>query len=123
MKIYFITILSLLAFSLNSIAESTAATEQEAKTASVTATPQTQTTLKIEGMHCKACEKMIHSKVCDDPQAKENYASCQVKLIDAKKQIGELVIQPKDTKSIDLNKIEGQVSKAGDYKLLKKDAK
>lgn len=81
-------------------------------------------TFTVEGMHCSACKKMVSKKVCDDEAIKSSSESCEVKITDAKKQLGEIKIVAKKGATIDLTKVEAGVTAAGtEYKVIKKETK
>ena len=71
------------------------------------------TTLQVQGMHCGGCKAAIEAKVCKIDGLK----TCNVELVDKKKQIGKLVLTSADGTTLDLAKIEAALTEAGDYKL------
>ncbi len=82
------------------------------------------TTVTVEGMHCSACRKMINTHVCGDAAIKNSMQSCSVKILDAEKQIGEIVMVTKGESKVDLSKVEKGIASAGDgYKIIKKETK
>ena len=79
-----------------------------------TAFADSTTTLTVEGMHCSGCKDMVKSKVCGNEEIAKNAASCDVKLVDEKKQIGEVTIVSKPETSVDVELVKKQVTSAGD---------
>lgn len=68
----------------------------------------------VKGMHCEACTEMVQGKVCNDA-----YSSCDVKIIDAKAEMGQIHIATKDKAAkIDQKAVGAAVTDAG-YKLKK----
>lgn len=83
------------------------------------ATKDTTTTdLIVEGVHCSGCTKMISKKVCGDEKLAQDFESCGVTLVDAKKQIGKISIKLKDGKTLDTAAIDAAVKTAGDKYVL-----
>lgn len=76
--------------------------------AETAAEPKTQV-LNVSGMHCGSCVKAITKKVCGD----QVFASCEVKLLDSKKQTGEIRITTNPGQAIELEKIKTQVKDIG----------
>lgn len=67
-------------------------------------------TCAVKGMHCEDCKEMVKSKVCDDTK----YSKCDVKVLSAKKEIGEIHLVTKDDKAmIDESSIGAAVKDAG----------
>ncbi|UOF02572.1 heavy-metal-associated domain-containing protein [Bdellovibrio reynosensis] len=64
------------------------------------------TTYKVEGMHCGSCAKSIKAHVCK----MEGLEKCEVS-------VGKVVISPKAGVIIPQEKIQAEMSKAGDYKI------
>ncbi|MGZ3726847.1 MAG: hypothetical protein ACXWQQ_13665 [Pseudobdellovibrio sp.] len=78
--------------------------------------------ISIDGMHCSGCKDLITSKVCKDDKIAKNAESCEVKLLDAKKQKGEVVIVTKKDAHVDMDAVKADVAAAGDdYKISKVD--
>lgn len=78
----------------------------------------------VEGMHCGGCKAMITDKVCTEAAMKSNYESCEVKLTDAKKQMGEVTIVTKKDVKVDVAVVKAGVKAAGeDYKVTKEEIK
>ncbi|MFN7728515.1 MAG: heavy-metal-associated domain-containing protein [Bdellovibrio sp.] len=63
----------------------------------------------VKGMHCEACVSSIRKKICTEG----TYSACDVALTDAKKQLGEIRITPKEGQTIDVTKMRTQVSDLG----------
>jgi hypothetical protein len=62
-------------------------------------------TCAVKGMHCDACTEMVQTKVCVEGK----YSKCDVKIIDEKKELGQVHLVTKD----DAGKIdEGTVGAA-----------
>ncbi len=81
-------------------------------------------TLSIEGMHCSGCKDMITSKVCKNDEIAKTAETCEVKILDEKKQIGQLVIVTKKDAHVNMDAIKAGVKAAGDeYKIAKVDIK
>jgi len=67
-------------------------------------------TCKVKGMHCADCAETVHEKVCD--QAK--YSTCDVKIINEKKELGQIHLITKDnTAKIDENVVSAAVKDTG----------
>jgi hypothetical protein len=47
-------------------------------------------TLKVSGMTCSGCEKQVRGAVCMDKEMKTWFASCNAKVVDADKEVGEI---------------------------------
>lgn len=78
----------------------------------------------VEGVHCAGCSKLITKKVCDDPSVKAFAESCEVKLVDTKKQIGAIHIVSKADSKVDSEAIKKQLKAAGeDYKITSETVK
>lgn len=67
-------------------------------------------TRKVHGMHCGGCVDMIKAKVCALPQV----ASCEAKLVDEKKQVGEISYELKEGQSLDEKTLASTIKEAGD---------
>ncbi|HMN67581.1 MAG TPA: heavy metal-associated domain-containing protein [Bdellovibrionales bacterium] len=69
-----------------------------------------ETTCTVKGMHCQGCTESVEGKVCDE----NKYKTCEIKIIDAKKQIGQIRVEPKDAKAnVDEKAISALVKDAG----------
>ena len=87
-----------------------------------TAFAESTTTLTVEGMHCSGCKDMVKAKVCGNEEIAKNAASCDVKLVDEKKQLGEVTIVSKPETSVDVELVKKQVTSAGEkYRVAKVD--
>lgn len=72
-------------------------------------------TCTVEGMHCTACKEMIEGKVCDETK----YSTCDVKISNAKKKLGQIRLATKDaTSKIDEDAI-GAIVKDSGYEMKK----
>ena len=81
------------------------------------------TTLKVEGMHCKACKKSVTSKVCNSEEISLNLEKCTVEF-NAKTKIGTVTLVSKENKKIDVAAVETAITAAGsDFKVIKKETK
>lgn len=69
-------------------------------------------TLKVEGMTCGSCVKMIKSKVC----ALDGIADCNV-------EVGSVVLTAKDGSKIDLQKVTEAIKSAGKYEVVSSSVK
>lgn len=77
-------------------------------------------TLTIEGMHCSSCTKIITKNVCENEAIKKNTESCEVKITDEKKQLGQIVIVSKKEAVVDLAAVKDGVKASGDnYQVIK----
>lgn len=77
------------------------------------------TTYTVSGMHCGGCEKMITKAVCENAEMKSTYTSCKVKLIDEKKQVGQITFETTDTQKIDQTQVQTLLSATDDgYKII-----
>lgn len=81
-------------------------------------------TITVEGMHCSGCKQMVNKNVCENAAVKSNSESCEVKLVDEDKQIGEVTIVSKKDAKVDIEAVKAGVKAAGDdYKVTKVDVK
>lgn len=80
-------------------------------------------TITVEGMHCSGCKESVKAKVCGSDAVKANAESCDVKLTDEEKQIGEITIVTKPEKKVDMAAVEAGVKAAGEYKVGKVEVK
>ena len=75
-------------------------------------------TITVDGMHCSSCKKMMTKSVCESEAVKKSSESCEVKLVDEDKQIGEVVIVSKKDMKVDVEAVKAGIKNAGDdYKL------
>lgn len=82
------------------------------------------TTVTVDGMHCSGCKAMISDKVCNSEAVKANAESCEVKLVDEEKQVGQVTIVAKPNTKVDVAAIEAGIKAAGDdYKVAKVEVK
>jgi copper chaperone CopZ len=70
-------------------------------------------TCTVSGMHCKGCKEMVEGKVCDETK----YSTCNVKILDAKKKIGEVHLVMKDSAAKVDEKALGEAMEDSGYKL------
>lgn len=70
-------------------------------------------TYKVGKMHCGGCADMIKEKV----SKLEGVTSCDVKLVDEKKQTGEMTITTAKGVAINFEKLKAAVADTGDYTL------
>jgi hypothetical protein len=69
-----------------------------------------ETTCEVKGMHCTGCKEMIEGKVCDESK----YSTCSVKIVDEKKEKGEIHLVTKDAKAkVDEKALSAMVKDAG----------
>ena len=80
-------------------------------------------TFTVEGMHCSSCKKVITKTVCEDQEVAKFAESCEVKLTDEKKQLGQLTIVTKKDAKINEELVKAGVAKAGEYKVSKVEIK
>ncbi len=81
--------------------------------ASLQATAE-ETTCAVKGMHCQGCTEMVEGKVCDEAK----YSTCTVKVLDAKKQTGEIHLVTKDATAKVDEKAVGKLVEDSGYKML-----
>lgn len=67
---------------------------------------------RVDGMHCNDCVASVKQKVC----AMGDFASCNARIVDPKKEIGEVSITTKGADKIDVAKLDKVIGDAG-YKL------
>lgn len=72
-------------------------------------------TCAVKGMHCTACAEMVTGKVCDDSK----YAQCEVKILNADKELGQIHLVTKTTTDKVDEKALGEVVKDAGYSLQK----
>ena len=70
-------------------------------------------TCVVSGMHCKGCQETVEGKVCDETK----YSTCTVRIVDAKKKVGEVHLVTKDGTSKVDEKALGAVMEDSGYKL------
>lgn len=68
-------------------------------------------TFKVKGMHCDGCAETVRKALCGNPV----YKRCEVKIKDAKKEIGEVTLETKEGK-VDMKAVKEILEKEG-YKL------
>lgn len=78
-------------------------------------------TITVNGMHCSGCKEMVKAKVCEDATVKANAESCEVKLVDESKEIGQVTIVSKPETKVDVAAVEAGIKAAGEYKVAKVD--
>lgn len=72
-------------------------------------------TRQVKGMHCGGCVDMVKAKVCALPQI----ASCDAKLVEGKKNTGEITYELKEGQTLDEKTLASTIKEAGDsYSLL-----
>lgn len=77
-------------------------------------------TMTVEGMHCSGCKQIISKKVCENEAIKASTETCEVKLVNEEKQIGQITITTKKDVKLDVDAVKAQLKAAGDdYKLAK----
>lgn len=77
-------------------------------------------TLTVEGMHCSSCTKIITKNVCENEAIKKNTESCEVKLTDTKKLLGQIVIISKKDVKVDLTAVKDGIKSSGEsYQVIK----
>lgn len=70
-------------------------------------------TCTVSGMHCKGCQEMVEGKVCDETK----YSTCEVKIVDEKKKIGEIRLVTKEaTAKVDEKALNAAIVDSG-YKM------
>ncbi|MBC7742801.1 MAG: hypothetical protein H7061_11420 [Bdellovibrionaceae bacterium] len=72
------------------------------------------TTVTVGGMHCSACKKEVSDHVCKNEKLQADLASCTVKLTDKKKELGTIVMVPKEGKTVDMTEVNKLVEAAGE---------
>lgn len=73
-------------------------------------------TCTVKGMHCQGCTEMVTGKVCGEGEV---YSTCDVKVTDVKKEIGQVHLVTKDASAkIDEKALTAIIEDAG-YKLEK----
>lgn len=72
-------------------------------------------TCTVKGMHCTGCKEMVEGKLCDEAK----YPTCEVKILDANKELGQVHLITKDnTAKVDQKSVSAIIEDAG-YKLQK----
>lgn len=66
-------------------------------------------TFKVDGMHCGGCVANVQRAVCKDSP----YEKCAAKILNEKKEIGELSITLKDGQTFDEAKLRSDMKEAG----------
>jgi copper chaperone CopZ len=69
-------------------------------------------TCAVKGMHCDECAMTVKSKVCND-----RYATCDVKVVSSKKQLGEIHLITKDRSAKIDEALIGNMMKESGYTL------
>lgn len=69
----------------------------------------------VKGMHCNGCKEMVEGKVCDESK----FSTCEIKIKDAKKEIGTVRLVTKDQSGKVDEKALGKVIEDSGYKLEK----
>jgi len=69
----------------------------------------------VTGMHCTGCTEMVEGKVCDEAK----YSTCEVKVLDKKKKLGEVRLITKDTEAKVDEKALGAMIEDSGYKMTK----
>ena len=72
--------------------------------------------IKVQGMSCGGCEKQVRAKVCQNSEIKNWMSSCDAKVVDADKEVGELRYTLKPDVKLDadkMSKIEKAVADTG----------
>ncbi len=77
---------------------------------SVAASAETKT-FKVKGMHCESCADSVRAALCKNPA----YKRCEVKIKNAKKELGEVTLETKEG-AVDMNAVKAIIEKEG-YKL------
>jgi cation transport ATPase len=72
-------------------------------------------TCNVKGMHCESCSEMVQGKVCD--QAK--YSTCDVKIVNEKKELGQIHLITKDATAKINEKIVSEAVKDAGYEMQK----
>ncbi len=74
-----------------------------------------QATCTVKGMHCTGCKEMVEGKLCDE----KKFSKCEVKIVDEKKEIGQLELTTKEANAKVDQKAVGAVIEDAGYKLEK----
>lgn len=70
-------------------------------------------TCVVKGMHCEGCTEMVQGKVCEEGK----YSTCEIKITDEAKELGQIHVVTKDEKAkVDEKAIKAAVIDAG-YKM------
>lgn len=72
-------------------------------------------TCAVKGMHCAGCTESVQGKVCEEGK----YSTCDVKIKDMKKEMGEIHLVTKDTTAKIDEAAVGEAVKDAGYKLQK----
>lgn len=62
-------------------------------------------TISIQGMSCSGCEKQIRAAICMDKEMSAWFETCDAKVTDPKKQIGEIKYSLKKDVTLDQTKM------------------
>lgn len=65
--------------------------------------------LQVKGVHCASCIQSIKQDLCKSGA----FAECKVRMLDRKKELGEITLKPNQGQSIDLDKVKSQVKDLG----------
>jgi copper chaperone CopZ len=57
--------------------------------------------LKVEKMHCEDCVAQVKAKLC----VEATYSTCEVKILDEKKELGQVTLVTKGKDKVDLAKV------------------
>ena len=67
-------------------------------------------TCAVQGMHCESCKEMVEGKVCEEGK----YKTCDVKILNAKKELGQIHMITKEANDkIDEKSIGAMLTDAG----------
>jgi copper chaperone CopZ len=72
-------------------------------------------TFKVDGMHCEDCAAQVRAKLCDSAK----YSTCEIKVINEKKEIGQVKLVTKGDEKIDMEKVAKIIEDEG-YTIRKK---
>jgi len=80
--------------------------------------------LKVDGMHCGGCKKMVEKSLCKNEKISAQLSSCEV-TVDTKIQVGTVTVKSKDNAPLDMDGIQKAIQSASDdYKIsIEKTAK
>ena len=77
-------------------------------------------TFKVTGMHCGSCEQSVEAAVC---KKMEGVTACKAKIINEKKETGELTITTAEGTTLDAKKVEELISASGEFHIRKSSKK
>lgn len=73
--------------------------------------------LKVAGMHCGGCKKMVEKSLCKNEKIAAQLSSCEV-TVDTKIQVGTVTVKSKDSAALDMDGIQKAIQSASDeYKI------